>query len=1304
MSLAAVATVSFSLAKLVLRMIDHEVVADMIADVEPAGRILMRLRRRGAARSLAKELEDGISSVGAESLADHDRRAALEAVDQLLSQIGDQLAVQRLVTDDVWPWVLEHGGHFHKVDLGRGSGDYFERVLRHCVDELANRVPGAGFPVAADAHLVTEVDALKRQLDDLNRSVKTALGLLLTNQPHRQDALSRIQAASVSYRRELALAEGQYVGRTIEGSLLDGIIASSRPWPRVIVGEAGAGKSTLLWSLERELDRAGYDPILTSAAWLMAHPQRVDDLASAAGLVQAAGAPIILIDTVDLMLHQEEERQTLLALMEQLQSADIPAIYTTRPQERPLIHHPELRETELGPYSEREMRDATAALVAEYCPSAAPERVALDVSRSVARGLPAADVCRSPLLLRMLFETSGQAGPEFADLDVTTLYGAYWTRRVERDVRSDDAASIRASQQDDLSAVAGTTAAALLVLGLPLEREIRVRSIIECLEPSSASPAVVKEGIQRLRERGVLDEAPDEVSFFHQTMFEYAFARWWLAHPHGEVLDRLVEGTAAGYGDLFVGAALEQTLVLAARERLLVEKVKVACQRLAEDGSGSVQAIGLAIWAQRPWALHTAPPVLARCDDAALIRTARLLPSAGGKSVGEVVSQLLVLWEAKDSVAPRIAVLQALARVALNDPDTVVMALDHLYPSGAVTVDAAPEEDPSGPEPEAVRGARAITVEPADQLVTAFLDLFDGLPAKHATVVRRLCVTLLRGDDQARRAIMGFLLDHWQGLGSDDLLREVLHAVGYPDIPTGQLERCGRLVAGGVGSQIDVAALLTGEGESFGPGIDMFALATTAEMVDEDKLEPLVCRLVGERGDQRAVSRMGLQSLLRSRPAATELVARMASRALGELRAGGLSSQGTDILDYLVHQQQPGSVYRQAFASMTVDEWLAISELSPVLIRAAASGVPSAEKALEGIARNPERLEAREVGAILSSITATVSASDKVFDQALRVALAHEQTTVLARLLSDPKLTQKRWDAIHDRLLQQINCASTAGPEVQRTLGSLSVHVLLNRGEFVSWEDASAALDGADDRLRSAILRSLWKRKESVDIDRDRIAHLLTIVSVNSHAEVPVDRVNPEDSAEILNCAAQSLHYISALQSPASAENWELVRTLSLFQPLHAEPYVLGQSLAVACRYLENLGGQRNPTMPHMMLDLLEQMQDVPFIGITPTLWERELVNAANCAVDIGGADLAIQMSRLSAQLNPDVAKVLLVGLADRWFPVVRESLIILGNSLDDHELRTLCQGLVRERDRSNGTRSFPEVIPGRAERLRQML
>ena len=1293
MELTSLATVSFCLAKIVMRLAGAGTVADAVDDSESGVKSLRGLSQRRITKSLAQELERDLGTIGSDGLPDHDRRAALGAVDQFLQEFGGELAVQAVLPHDLGAWAFSHGAGDFRDRLGGNAGDYFEQVLRRCLLELKRRSPGTNFLAAAQVHMIKQFDAVRGQLEELRRD---------TNGQLKRDALARVTSAAAWYARELELPEGQYVVRTIEANLLEQITTGATNWPRVVVGEAGAGKSTLLWSIQNELYRAGYDPILVSAAWILADPQHLKDVMLASALYREFGSPVLLIDTVDLMLHQEEQRQNLLAFIEQTYGKAIPAVYVTRPQERPLIHHPELREIELGLYDDRELESATRALASRYCPNANAQAVHAGASTSVARGLSAADVCRSPLLLRMLFEASSPYAPEFTDLDVTSLYDSYWNRRVVRDARTEYAVSVRVSRSSDLSSIAGTTAAALLILGLPQEREVKVQAVIGCLEPT-----LLSEDSVQLIERGIATRSADSVGFFHQTMFEYAFARWWLTSRDPDLLGRLVERTRAGLGDLFVGAALEQTLILTARSHLAEGQVRAACQQLVEQGnSGSCQAIGLAVWAHRSSALVLRPGLLRQCDDSALVRTARLLPSVGGKPVGETISQLLMIWEAKDSSAVRVAVLRALKRVALNDPDTVVQALEHLYPMGGLPIEPTivPQED----EPDFVARARRIADVPTDELVESFIDLFDTLPDTYATVVRRLCVSLLQRSQDARVAILGFLSATWQRIGSQELLYQAFRAVGFPtELPNSLLAPCGQLLAQErfrtVTSAQDLEAFMylrREEDGEYGTVLEISALGALAGMV-EDKvlLDRAICELLSVDDFYQGPGKISLQSLLFASRHARERFAGLAQQAVAELLVDGVSPLSARVLAFLANVQVPAVTYLRSFDGVTDWQWGEHPELLSLLVQSASFGVSSAERTLETFAGSPQLLSAAQVDVLFSSVRTIKIGSDVIFESVLRIALAFRDVSTVRKLVGETSISHHRWNSVQAPVLSFVE-ELLHDPERRDEGLEFQADILATNGAHIPWSVTRTALEMATENQQTAILGGLWKRREDKNFEAERIAYLEGIVAVRPGAAIPVDRATPVVSLGLLTTAANSLFNIIVLSNDASEEYWPMVRTLSFYQPLHDMPYTLGTSFAATCRYLELLGEQKVSTMPSMLQGYLSDISEDAFLGITPTLWTRELTNAVNHAITIGGAEVASAICDLAAQTPIEVSKALVIGLSGRWYNWTRNSLINLANSAPQHALQELCQQLVRDRDRSAGTRAFPDFVPGISECL----
>lgn len=1308
MSLTTLAVVSFSLAKVIMRIAGADGWADAADDAAPVVVRLRRLIQRKSTKTLANELAGGLREWNP-TLADNDRGAALEAVDQFLSELGSSVEVQDAVLgDNVWEWVLTNGGRRYQRSLGGEAGDYFLQVLRRCVDEIRHRVPVPGASPDSTVEMLTATAILSHRVEEFREFSEDALGRLLDDEPHRREALERTIAASVSYRRELALPPGQYVVRAAESTLLATVESSTLPWPQLVVGDAGAGKSTLLWALESDLERMGFDPILVSTAWLLAQPQRVDTLIGATHLLRQHATPVLLFDTVDLMLHQDSQRQTFLALMEQLWAAEVPAIYTTRPEERRLIQHPELRVVELKTYDDAELRLAADALVKRHCPDVGPDTVLGVIWDAVARGLPAADVCRNPLMLRMLFESAAPGAPEFAELDVTGLYDSYWERRVMRDARSEGAVSLRLNQQEDLSSVAEATAAALLVMGLPQERTRKVATVIALLEPQ-LDAAAIRELLARLRERSVLEIDVDGhlLAFFHQTMLEYAFARWWLTSRDPDVLANLVERTADGPGDLFVGAALEQVLILAAHDGVDTA-TRSACRALVESRSGSIQAIGLAAWAHRASTLRPAAHLLRSCDPAALARTARLLPGIGGKSVGEVVSQLILIWEATDADAPRISVVHALARLALRDPDTTVAAVDHLYPAGAVPKSMRTPDDAVG-EPDVVRLTRRISTPLPDLLLVALVDLFACLPARHAGVVRRLCVSLLQRGDDNKGTLLKYLAGHWQEIGDAVLLDEVLRALGFPgNLPSQLLDSCGHLVAEEwarrtheLGYRLDVDQALASISPIYGQSCAAFAIGALARRTNGDQLRGVVVHLVSVHGEFAAESRTSLSQLIHAHDPAVRCLAELTADACTQLRGRALSELGRDVLGFVISSQQPSGFYPRAFGLLEADDWTAHAELASMVVSAAAHGVESAANAVKRMAVAPLAVAPELSSAVFTSLAAVSIRDDRVLEHAMWLAVASSNEDAVARLLADPSLTGKRWQRIHERLMVRAQDGTPAHLELGERLRS---HILRRRGELIEWADTRAALESGDAQLRAAVLSNLWKRRENDSIDADRISYLRTLVTVDPAATVPVDRASADTTVDVTLSAARSLHYICAFRCPASPDDWSMVRTLTLYPALNPSAYVLGQSFAATCGYLESLGMQRWAGMPTMLLDLLSEVAGVPFVGLDPKVWRRELLNAVNHAVEIDGEDVVDQLLGTAIRADPDLARVLIEGLAERWFPYARDNLITLARDDASQDLRELCQELVRQHDRSVGTRSFPDLVPTLARRLRELV
>ncbi|OZF48944.1 hypothetical protein CH293_17895 [Rhodococcus sp. 14-2470-1b] len=379
-----------------------------------------------------------------------------------------------------------------------------------------------------------------------------------------------------------------YVPRGIEPALLDRLELPGVT-PQIVVGEAGHGKSTLLWSLHRALQERKRRPMMVSATWLQRSEDgsRTTSTADIAEAVVTEPGAVLLLDTADLLLHNESTRLDVVDLLDQLTRAGVPVVATTRPQESAYLPASVGQKVHLGPYSiERELPSAIAVLTEEFCADDAsvPTDPLTAITSARARGLLVDEVCTSPLLLRLLFSLSAPRFPSL-ELDVSGLYSQFWARRVAADHRTGPETPIDGG--DDLTATAGMFAIAMLALGTPephIGDLVRRAADVAAASGHPAGEDVLRSDLRTLTARGVLIAVDERVRFFHQTFFEFAAAKGLTARGGEHELPRLIERIIDAPDDLFVGAVVEQTLIMLGTDTIVASERR----RHRENGDAGV--------------------------------------------------------------------------------------------------------------------------------------------------------------------------------------------------------------------------------------------------------------------------------------------------------------------------------------------------------------------------------------------------------------------------------------------------------------------------------------------------------------------------------------------------------------------------------------------------------------------------------------------------------------------------------------------------------------------------------------------
>lgn len=511
------------------------------------------------------------------------------------------------------------------------------------------------------------------------------------------DAQQVIQAAGSDHHAEVLLGPELYVERDIEQEIYDRLeksIRNEQPASILITGDAGHGKTSLLWRLHhtyrahQALERAGkWEPWFIKSTLLALAPRageatgglHLDDLLTAARLAQAEGRkPLVLLDTVDALLHGEEaERErvveSLLALLEEGCSL----IAACRPQEAVLLGPLRRGSLRLDEYKGRELTEAIDKHVAHfyaYADLRTREEHRAHINSVVARGLPLREVCVNPLTLRMLFVLYA---PETvpSEVNVFDLYDKFWRDRVATDRRAGSPLPNAAN----LEKAAALVALVMLAEGQPELPAQRVRDGVTSFGGDTVE-------IEQLISRGVLHgQGGATLHFFHQTFFEHSAARAILDHFGGSGLTMLQRRLASRPHDMFLSPVYEQALLLA-------ENMLAAVRFRADDLLGNLfradsaieRSSAAYIYAHRknvPTAIARQFHDLLKAADTALVRRfLAVAPNLPIQRWADLFHELDLIWE-RGKWEEHAHVLDLLERLAVRDDRRV---LDYLSRHGVL--------------------------------------------------------------------------------------------------------------------------------------------------------------------------------------------------------------------------------------------------------------------------------------------------------------------------------------------------------------------------------------------------------------------------------------------------------------------------------------------------------------------------------------------------------------------------------------------------------------------------------------------
>jgi hypothetical protein len=407
------------------------------------------------------------------------------------------------------------------------------------------------FKAGDEAREVWEWAESRRRLPDL-RAALPGVGRADLVELVRLDDLAPSAPAPRRYAPTRAALDGAGTVPPQRRSIVDDVFVPrmaeviEQPAVIAVVADAGMGKSVLLGQLyDNAAEREDLGVVLLSCAALVGgRPADVPELDRAAGqatgcgdslltalagLRDAYGRVVLLIDTVDLILDSSTV-PVLSQFLRRVVDAGVAVVCTCRQFEfetflqgvdgrAPLLAGL-LRSVRLKPLDRAEVRWFAREFLRHGPAADDPDAFVDRLLYLGARRSAVLEICSNPLLLSLVCELFAPAGEPPEDLTVSRLYRAYWARKIKVD---------RARPAADPGA-----APARVEVCLNAARYLINAATTTFVEEFQDSDVVGDDrhraALDGLRSSGVIvgGSGDDRLRFFHQTCAEFVMARYLL--------------------------------------------------------------------------------------------------------------------------------------------------------------------------------------------------------------------------------------------------------------------------------------------------------------------------------------------------------------------------------------------------------------------------------------------------------------------------------------------------------------------------------------------------------------------------------------------------------------------------------------------------------------------------------------------------------------------------------------------------------------------------------------------------------
>lgn len=552
MSLVSLLPIGVAVAQVVIRVVGEAEFANGIGDLKGVG-ALLRGRKgddpdiRKIGKSISAELESSLTadSVGArhkqdlEAVANHVELMVLK-----LSRNDEAILALARAPQDARQYLYGHGGDKVLRDAPLHAEGVARKLLDATADILAKYSPRSEkFTQLALVELLRSVEELNDVPQDLKQALKNTNEILSRLPPEpaaeepisKQEILQSIHARRKIVRGLIDSTQGALIPR--EGLLeraFDGL-----HYPLAYLGAGGLGKSVLVGEIADNSSKR--ERILVACAAIDGTNQlrdaaHIDELLGeqATGLhlslsnalAACTNRPLLVIDTVDILLREETAASICELLARWSEQADL--VVTCRSREwhdlvAAWLHNFTL--VEMPSLSKEEILEWSRKFVEH---DQIPDEFAHRFLQSIIAAAEAElgrNLLGVPLRLAMATRLYAARGALPPGLTVTQLYKSYWDERVStgRDRRK-NTRSVRAIEKTARG----------------VAREVWRQSVDQFSEDVHFDGD--HDACNALLSEGILHQLGNRFQFFHQTFAEFAVARCLGDVGDDGDLNRLQEG------------------------------------------------------------------------------------------------------------------------------------------------------------------------------------------------------------------------------------------------------------------------------------------------------------------------------------------------------------------------------------------------------------------------------------------------------------------------------------------------------------------------------------------------------------------------------------------------------------------------------------------------------------------------------------------------------------------------------------------------------------------------------------------